>query len=799
MLLALRSLLRRCRADSGFYLLAVACLAVGIGATIAVFTVVDASLLKPLAYPRAEELAALSATLGTDQRYYISPANYIEMRDRNTAFRSLAAVDRHDVDLTGDGDPVRLNGVRATPDLFATLETVPLAGRALAAGDVDAAVAVIGEGLWRQRFGGDRAIVGRTVALDGLAVEIVGVIAAATAFPPDIEIWLPYRPEGAAPSEKHGGSLQVIGRLAPGRTLLDAAADLRRIDDHLQRLYPTNNGGRFTEVTNLRDPAVRDARQTLVLLMVAVGAFLLVACANVAALMTVRASREARRVALLTALGATRMQVAGAAIAEGIVLAAVSGAAGTALAASVQPTLAMSVAALPPGVTPSIGDPRVIAATLATCLLTALVFSLAPALLAARVDPATALHAGARGAVSRREGRFHGFVIALQATLGMLLVLAAAGSVEQLVRLTGTDPGFDAEGVLTVRVPVSERQYPSFDQRVAFYYNIGASLRSIPGIDAAGATDVLPVGDQGASWAYSVEGQPPDDPAQFQVARGRLVVPGYFEALGIPLVAGRAFTERDRLDAVPVAIVSRYMAEHHWPGEDPLGKRIKRRTYDSEFPWITVVGVVEDVRDGGTDVAIGSTLYLPYAQHDTRLAREMSFVVRSARPTADLAPEIRARIRTIDDRVPIVRVATMVSLLDDSIAAADTSGRVLTGFALAGLFLLASGLYGVVARTVHARRREVGTRMAMGARPIQIVYVVLRTGGAALLAGIALGFAIVPLVTRVWSALLGETLQVPSWAYPAAVLLTLVAAGIACVRPALRAAAIDPMAVLRAE
>ena len=388
-------------------------------------------------------------------------------------------------------------------------------------------------------------------------------------------------------------------------------------------------------------------------------------------------------------------------------------------------------------------------------------------------------------------------VVGLQAATGAVLVLAATATTAHVVRLLQVDPGFGGGAALTLRVPVSEARHPTFEARSELVRRMAEELRTIPGVQAAGGTNVLPVGDPDGRWSLSIESRPPSEPNAFEVARGRLVTAGYLEAAGITLVQGRSFDPSDGPDGFPVVVVSRSFAEHFWPDEDPVGMRIKRRTYDSAFPWLTVIGVVSDVRDGGPGAAFEPVVYLLYSQHDTRLGREISYVVRSDRERGELFARARAALQRVDPSAPIIRVAELDDLVRESLSAERTAGRVLFGFALGGLLQLAIGLYGVVARTVIQRRREIGLRRALGAGSGRAATLAFRGGMAPLAGGLVAGLLAGPALVSQAVSVLGAQWTIPTWAFPLAAALVLGVGVLAGALPAIRAVRVSPLEALR--
>lgn len=798
------TIVRRIAGERGFYTFVVAVLGLGIGVATATFTAVDAALLRPLAYPESHRLVYVQATLmgpsGEVQRYLVSPANFVEMRARSRGIASLDAAVAESFDWIEGDVPARLTGARVTAGLFATLGVEPIAGRTFRPDDAERSVALVAEGLWERAFGRDPGVVGRTIDLGGTTHEVLGVVSDAAAFPTSTEVWVPYRPDDVPDALRHGGSLQVVGRLAETATLDAASDEMNGIAIDLATLYPSNNGGRGIEIGPLREPWVRTARTVMMALMAAVMAFLCATVVNVAGLFLVRAGRRSRLLAVRSALGATRGRLLGDALLEALLLTVAATCLGLALATFVTPLLVEAIGAVPPGGRPSAIDPRTLVFAFFATGVTCLVCAVGPAMLASAVRPAAVLGASARGGTpSSGQRRLQSAVVSGQTVVGVVLLIFASASGARFLELIAVSPGFGERPALAIRIPVSDARFPTHEERTAFATGLSRTLRELPGVTAAGATDVLPVGDPNANWALSIESRPPDDPTAFEVARGRLVTPGYLEAAGIEVVRGRTLTESDGDGSSPVVVVSRFFADRYWAGTDPVGQRIKRRTFDSPFPWLTVVGVVEDVRDGGPGTEIGATVYFPYAQHDSRLGRELSFVVRSDRPAQTLVPAIRDRLSALDPLAPVVSVRTLDELVDDALLPERTTGVALGTFALGGLLLLGLGTYGALSRTVLDRTRELGLRTALGAPGRQVLGSVLSGAARFVLLGLVLGLALGPAVVA-WANLgFAAGLEVPGWAYPLAGGLVLTVGLVAALVPGLRALRVSPLIALRSE
>ncbi|NIP58469.1 MAG: hypothetical protein GWM92_09335, partial [Gemmatimonadetes bacterium] len=482
----LRRSVRRAAAERGLYLSVTTLLALGIGASTTVFSVVDATVLRPLPFPEPEELVFLTATLeGSDgeiQNFLVSPANYVVMRDRSTAFRAVEAIRASAFDLLADGEPVQVSGAEVTPGFFEALRATPVAGRLLTETDVDDAVAVLGEGAWARHFGRDPGVVGRTVDLGSVPTRIVGVLPDHLALPRETEVWRTFRPEDVRERDQHGGGLQVIGRLASDVALSTAQADMDRIAGRLRELYPRGNSERGIEVQDLKDSFVEDTEGALRALLASVLIFMAIACANVSGLLLLRVRRRASDTALRLALGAPRSRLLAGALLEGVGMSAVGTGAGLALAAVAVPRLHGVLTVVPPGADPSALDPRVLAAAAILGAGTAVAFALGPALVAAAQAPDAFLGRGRGGTASRGQRRLQQATVGLQVALGVLLVVTATATLGRFLDLTGTRPGYSGTDAVVLRVGASSARYPGFAERSAFFFGLSERFRSIPGV-----------------------------------------------------------------------------------------------------------------------------------------------------------------------------------------------------------------------------------------------------------------------------------------------------------------------------
>ncbi len=796
-----RRVWRRLRHRPAARVLAVLSLALGIGGASTVWAVFDALLVRPLPYPDADRLVAVWSTLpGTDaERADVAsaPINVRRLAERQRVFTGVAAFRQAGFDLTGEGEPERLSGVRAMPELFEVLGAEPLLGRTLEATDIDADVVVLAEGVWRRRFGADASIVGGAIRLDGRPHVVVGVLRGDAGLPPRAELWAPLRLEAESDPVARVSDLSVVGRLRAGVGVSAGAEELGRVARELAALDPMLNANRGLRLEPLREVFAGEVRGELIALLAGVLLMLVVACSNAANLSLVRLREDARDLVVRRALGASEGRLLVVGLGEGLGMAVIAVVLGLALSAWAVPRFVMLSGIEHPGGTPAV-DLRVLGFAVLAALVTAVAAGLAPALASRRADAASALREGGRGMIADARGqRARDVLVVVQVAVGLLLAFGALTASGRVRALFATNPGYEVADILTVRVASNPARHGGFDGKLAFFRAVQDAFSTIPGVERVGATNVLPVGDPDAYWSFSVEDRPPADPTIPEVARGRLVGPGYFEALGMRLVSGRDFTDTDRADAAPVVIVSRRLAERYWPGADPVGRRVKRRTWDSPYPWMTVVGVVEDVRDDGLAEPPAATIYFPLQQVDTRFSDAASFVLRVGGSIDAVAPEVRRRLAAIDGEAPVVRIATLRGLLEESLAAERFAATLMNGFALLGVVLLVSGVYGLLALVVAERGPEIALRLALGATPARVLRGVVGRGMSRVVLGVTVGGSIALAARPVLARLLtgGEP---PGHGVTVAVVGVIVLVGLlAAAVPAWRAARLDPACALQ--
>jgi putative ABC transport system permease protein len=779
----------------GFTVVAVLTLAFGIGATTAIFSVVNTVMLRPLPYPDAERLVRVFERVPQYGRFSVAPANFLDWRQQNTVFERIAAYAPGSDTFAGTDGPERIPRASVSWDIFELLGVAPALGRGFRE-EEDApgrnGVVVISHGLWQRRFGSDPGVLGQTISLSGTPVTIVGVMPAGFYFPNrEAEFW---RPIAFAANPTRGGHfLGVIARLKPAVTLAQADAEMRTIAERLAVQYPQNSRDESAETAVLRELIVGPVRPMLFTLLAAVGVVVLIACANVANLLLVRASVREREIAIRTALGAGRRRIAMQMLTESLVLAVAGGALGVLLAyLAISPIQSMGVGTIP-RVTELALDPTVLVVTLLVTLGTGVIFGLAPAWQAARGGAGAALKEGGRSSTGS-SGRWmrHSLLVA-EVALSIVLLVGATLLIRSFAKLTSVDPGFDADRVLAFQVALPPGAYPEDHHRVAFYDRLLDRLRGLPGAEAAAMTQALPMrGDYVLS--FEIQGRPPAQPDDEQSANHRVVSPEYFAAMGIPLLRGRLLSERDTQTTPMVAVVDQAFVQRHFPSEDPIGRGIDIGNGTDGF--YEIVGVVGDVHHGGLDATATPTMYVPYKQD---VFSAMWIVVKTGGDPASLAGMARQSVRELDGALPAFSIMPLAEVVNESVAQRRFSMMLLGLFAFVALFLAAVGLYGVVAYTVSQRTQEIGLRMAIGAEPGDVMRMVVGGGMKLATIGVAIGVAgALALASLIASMLYGVTAFDPaSYVVTAAVLL--VVAALACWIPARRAMRVDPLVALRQE
>jgi len=801
-----RCAFRGLRRSPAFTAASILILALGIGANTAIFSVVRAVLLRPLPYREPDRLAWIWATRVDRDRAFYSIPNFLDTKARAKSFEDLAGLTPWGPTLSGDPEPERLSALRVTGNAFALLGARAASGRVLARSDAEpdaARVAVLGHGLWTRRFGGDPSVVGRSIRLNGEAYEVVGILPEGFLFPgaDDAELAVPLSLETDARRTERGSNfLRLFGRLASGADVGRARAELAGITRELARLHPEPNG-KLTppRVLAISEEIVGGSRRLLLLLSGAVGLLLLVASANLASLAFVRALGRRHEVAVRRALGAGGARLVAPFFAEAAIVSGAGALAGIAAAQALVPLLLALAPSSIPRANEAAVDGWVLAFTAAMAGGCAVLCAVGPAVLASRVPAIGSLARYAAPSAGRARRVF----VLSQVALSLTLLSGAGLLARSLVRLWGLDPGFSPDRALAVRITLVKNRYPDPESVRLFYDRVTARLRQLPEVASAGMTSVVPLSGMNARTDFRVAGRDESDPARMPGAQNRWVDAGYFATLGIPLRRGRVFTEKDDAYAPGVAIVDEALAASLWPGEDPLGARLRLEDSEGRLRDAEIVGIVGRVKHFALEEEPLGTLYAPLAQIPGNLLGNVlnasSLVVRTTVPPLAAAPAIRRAIREVDADVPTGSVQALGALRASVLAPRRFLAVCFGVFAAAGALLAGIGLYGALAQLVAQERRAIGVRLALGASRSDIVGLIARQGVGLTVAGVGAGLALtVPLSRLLYGSLYGVSPLDPV-SYGLAALLLLAIAALSCGLPALRAARVDPNLALREE
>jgi putative ABC transport system permease protein len=806
---AVRGLVR----EPGFAAVAILTLALGMGATTAMFGVVRGVLLAPLPYSDADSRVMIWSRWTGWDKTWVSPIEIQDYRQRVRSLRGVAAWESGQVNLTGGVQPERVGVGRVTANTFEVLGAHPLHGRGFQRGEdasgTGARVVVLSHGLWQRRFGGDQGVLGRTMQIDGASYQIVGIMPKGFKLPTDFredfaeptELWTPLVLE-VDPNERGNHGYYAAAQLAPGVTAAQASAELFVLGESLTRagLYPPTMQFRPFAVS-LVDEVVAPARPALALLVAATVFLLLIACANVANLLLARAERRRRELALRTALGAGRWRMLRQLVVETLLICGVGGVLGVFLAwGGMRLVAASNLAGIPRA-----GDVRldgfVLGFAAILTIVTSLVCASAPALRAADAPLTDALKDGAQNATagSGRQ-RLRNALVVAEMALAVVLLISAGLALRSLWALQQVSLGFEPRGVLTMRLALPEAGYESNVRVEAFYRELIDRVRRVPGVQAAGAVRSLPLANTIGDWGLDIEGYV-ETPGNNAKGDWQVSTDGTFEALGERLIAGRSFTAADRADAAQVAIVNEKMASLYWKDGNPIGRRIRMGS-NGERPWVTVVGVVADLQHNGLGSMVKEKFYRPHAQfaQSTGFAiRNMTLVVKTPGDPMTLVGAIRHEIATMDPSLPVAAIRPMTDVVDSAGSAPRFTGWLLGLFAALALTLAAIGIYGVLAYLVSQRTREIGIRIAVGAEPSSVLRLIVGRGLRLALQGVVIGLVAAFIGTRVMVALLYQVQPRDPLTFVAVPLVLSLVAMLASVIPALRAMRVDPINALRTE
>ena len=780
-----------------------ATLALGIGANTAVFSVVHAVLLRNLPYPQPEQLVVVHEKRPAEgvMNNTVSPADFLDWARLNQSFASMAAFMATPADLTGAGDPAQLTVGGVTAGFFDVFGVRALHGRTFAPEeDVlgQHRVAILSHGLWQQRFGGDPAIVGRTITLNGVSQQVIGVLPIEFESPGGpVDVWAPLVLRGgseAPPRASH--YLNVYARLKPGVAFEAARSEMDAIGRQLEQQYPDMSRGHGAHVVSLRDEAVGPLRQGLIVLAVAVAFVLLIACTNVANLLLARAAGRRRELAIRAAIGAARTRLLRQALTESVVLAILSGALGLLVASAL---LQLLVTQTPPalrglGLERASLDPTVLAFTLVLCIGAGVIAGLLPAWLHSGDDPGEPLREAGRAPMGLRKSVRFALIVA-EVSLTSLLLIGAGLMLRSFERVLSEPAGLEIANRMTANVSLPRTRYPDIDSYRRARQEIETRLQRIPGVIAVGATDRLPLSGADSRGGITVDGyerREGDAPVRAHI---RVVTVDYFRAMGITLAEGRSFTGEDNATAPVVAVINETMARRYWPGSSAIGKRFRFNGTDTR--WREVVGVIKDVRHWGLDREVNPEAYMPHEQQPTPV---MSFVLHTSLANAGaLAPEVQRLVLDVDPNLPLGASRTMEEVAARSVAARRWSAVLLGAFALLALALAAVGIYGVMTHLVASRTSEIGIRLTLGARPGEVLRQMLTEGLLYTVGGLTIGIALSLALMRGLQGLLYQVAPADPLTITGVAFTLLVVSTIACLGPARRAMRIDPVQALRFE
>jgi putative ABC transport system permease protein len=798
----LRIAVRSLRQRPAFTIVASVTLAIGIGANTSIFSVVNGVLLQPLPYAEPDQLVVVG-TAGPDPRILgsMSFPDMADIRDQGKAFRTLVGYGSTSFTLTELGEPTMVDISRVTEGLMATFHLTPLLGRDIRRDEfgVDApSVVVISEGLWRDRLGGRSDVIGRSIVLNSQTYEIIGVAPAALTFPTGAHVWMPRRmdPVGCG---RDCHNFRLIGRLADGATLQSATAELERFGVTFEASYPRTNTGKRFVVRGLKDSLVGNVSRGLWIMLGAVGFVLLIACANVTSLLLARASAREGEIAIRTALGATRAALARQVLVESGVLATIGGALGVLVAVGGVAVLRKFTADMIPRADRIAIDTTVLVVTLASVVFVTLAFGLVPAFELARRSVAAGLASMGRAAsATRRTVRFRRTIVGVEVALSAMLLIGAGLLLKTFSRLYRVDVGFETHEILRFNLVLPQTDYPELERASQFYREVETRVGQLPGVAAVGAMYGAPAGSSSASGSVFVEGRPAPQPGEEQDAGVHPMTPGLFAALGLRLIRGRVLTDEDnRRDAEPVALVTEEFARQHFPNENPLDRRF-RITVNLGFgsPYWRIVGVVADVRFETLTSAARAHAFMPQAQYGPL---SMTVHVRGEAGYSPSPNVVREAIRSIDPRIPLHRVETIERVIGKQIAPTRLYLLLVAVFAVTAAVLAAVGLYGVMAFVGIQRTREIGVRMALGARREGIVALLVSEGMRPVAVGLMAGITGALAGGRFMEAILFRVEPRDPLVFVSAAGLMILVAVAAAVIPALRASGVNPAVVLRGD
>ena len=798
----LRTVLR----SPGVTALAVLALALGIGANTAVFSVADAFLRKPVSFPDLDRLVTVMSIAPHQENDWneVSPADYLDWKNQNRSFEPMAAYEWDQVNITGNGDPQLVNGFQVSANFFDTLLVKPAMGRVFLPEEEQPGrdhEVILGYALWQRRFGGDSNVLGKTLTVDGASYMIVGVMGNDFEFPASAQLWLPLAMKGEERTLRTRHYVTPVARLKPGVSISEAQAEMQTIEGRIQGAYPQTDKGWGVRVYPMRYFAAGTytVDYTKILLW-AVLLVLLIACANVANLQLARSTARQREFAVRAALGASRWRLVRQLLTESVLLALAGAGVGLLLG---QWGIELILSNMPPEVSRYISgwkeirlDYAVFVYTLAIAVLAGVVAGLAPALQCSRLDLNEELKEGARGSTAgRARHRLRNIFVVAQIALSLVLVIGAGLMTKGVRTLLGQNQNFAANSILTMRIQLPDSKYKETPQQSSFYEQVLRNLKAVPGVRSAAVATTIPYGNSALVDQISIEGLP-KQAGEFRFTYLQSISPDYFRMLNIPLRNGREFADRDGAEAPSVAIVSEDLAQRYWPGQNPLGKRLKRGLEDSKFPWATVVGVVGDVKYDPFNKQDFPAAYFSYRQ----VPHQYSYIaLRTEGDPTSFVPAVRSQIAAVDPNQPIFDIFTLRRVIHNQVLGLSYVAVMLSVMGVIAVILASVGVYGVMAYSVAERTHEIGVRMALGAQPRDVLRMVLRRGVALTAIGLGIGLPISLVLARFLASLLFGVSASDSLTFVGITALLTAVALLSCYLPARRATQVDPLVALRYE
>ena len=803
----LRLALRQMRRRPGFTTVVVLTLALGIGANTAIFSVLDAVLLRPLPFNQPEQLLKLWTRFTgiglPNNQNWVSAPEFIDFQRFNRSFSDLAAIDSGSFNIGVKGSPQRVVGASVSPSLFPMLGVQPLLGRNFRPEEGQEGhdqEVILSYGLWQRAFGGNTGVIGSTIHVDGVPMYVVGVMPSGFAYPDEAEIWGPlaFSPNDLSANSRGNHGLEVLARIKPGVSLAQVRSDMDQVGKTMidqNRSYPYERYGFGVIMNPLLNETVGDVKIALWVMMAAVALVLLIACANVANLLLVRSSERQQEMGIRMALGASGWRLTRQLLTESVLLALVGCAAG--LAATpwmLRGLIAISAASLPRTVNTAVNS-RVAALAFVVSMSTGILFGLMPALQAGRAENCDALKGG-RSTEGAKSKRVRSALVMGETALSLILLAGAGLLMRSFGQVLKVDPGFRPKDVLTMRLALPNAQYSKPEQMLGFYSDLLDRIQKLPGVRYAGAVSALPLGGVGGSGTITVDAPSVRLEDTEPEADGRVVTPDYFKAMGIALVRGRYFEDRDSNTAPEVAIIDESLAQTYWPNQNPIGKRLHGGGHTSNDPWKTVVGVVRHVRNRTLEARSRVEVYFPQSQSPSGA---MALAILTSGNPMNLATTVLKEVSTLDPELPVYRVRTMSEVMGESVARRRLALTLLAVFAGLALVLASVGIYGVTSYVVAQRQQEIGLRMALGAGRGKVLRLIIAQGMGTILSGLVIGLVMALLLTRLIGGLLFAVGPADPWAIGGAALVLMIVAFCAISIPARRVSKMNPMEALRYE